>query len=118
MNDLGWHVDEPPYHLFRINIPLETSEEYILEIKGSDDFGNTLDLSKHLKVGKAYIWNTRIPHRVCTNKICQNPKDRIHMVLGFSPWFNYIETEDAFVKSKLYGLTMDEIISKKLFVDI
>lgn len=118
INDTGWHVDEPPYHLFRVNIPLQTSEEYILEIKGSDEFGNRLDLSKHLTVGNAYIWNTRIPHRVCINKPCLNLDDRIHMVLGFSPWFDYVGAEDAFVKSKLHGQSLHKIISEKIFVNI
>jgi hypothetical protein len=113
----GWHVDEPPYHLFRINIPLQTSQEHVLEIKGSDEFGNSLNLSKHLEVGKAYIWNTRIPHRVTINSHCRNNNDRIHLVLGFSPWFKYINDGDYYVKSNIHGVSMNEIISNRLFLD-
>jgi hypothetical protein len=113
----GWHVDEPPYHLFRINIPLQTSKEHILEIKGTDEFGNSLELSKHLELEKAYIWNTRIPHRVTVNKPSQSNQDRIHLVLGFSPWFKYISKGDCYIKSEIYGLPMEEIISRCLFLD-
>lgn len=112
----GWHVDEPPTHLFRINIPLQTSEEHVLEINGSDEYGNTLTLSKHLEVGKVYIWNTRIPHRVTITKPCINPVDRIHLVLGFGPWVDYDPHSDTFSKSSLHGLPLKTIIEEKMFL--
>jgi hypothetical protein len=92
--------------LFRVNIPLQTSEEHVLEINGSDEYGNTLTLSKHLEVGKAYIWNTRIPHRVTITKPCINPIDRIHLVLGFGTWVDYDPYFDTFSKSSLHGLPL------------
>lgn len=115
-NDAPMHQDEIPFQLFRINIPLQTSEEYILELKGTDEYGNEFDLVKHLELGKVYFWNTRIPHRVDINKPCFNPKDRIHLVLGFSPWFDYDQSTDSFVASDLHGVPIDQIISKKLFL--
>ena len=51
-SDSGWHMDESPNHLFRINIPIQTSEEYILDIEGSEkevfstDFENWLPKTK------------------------------------------------------------------------
>jgi hypothetical protein len=115
--DSGWHIDESPNHLFRINIPIQTSEEYILDIEGTDEYGNSLSLrDKHLEVGKAYIWNTRIPHRVSINKPCQNTNDRIHLVLGLSPWFDYNSENDSFVSSKTFGMPLAKIITEKLFL--
>jgi hypothetical protein len=113
----NWHVDEVPNQLLRINIPLQTSEEYVLNIDGSDEYGNNISLkNKHLEVGKAYLWNTRIPHGLTINKFCKNPKDRIHLVLGFSPWFDYNSNTDSFVRSKNYGLPLKTIIKERLFL--
>jgi len=112
----GWHVDEPPAHMFRINIPLQTSEEHILEINGDDKYGNSLCLTKHLEVGKAYIWNTRIPHRVTINRPSLNPVDRIHLVLGLGTWVNYDPISDSFSKSALHGLPLKTIIDNRMFL--
>jgi hypothetical protein len=110
----GWHVDEPSTHMLRINIPLQTSEEYILEINGNDGYGNSLVLTKHLKVGKIYIWNTRIPHRVTTTKF--STVERIHLVLGLGTWIDYDPINDAFTKSKLYGIPLKTIVEQHLFL--
>jgi hypothetical protein len=113
----SWHVDEYPYHLLRINIPLQTYEEYVLDISGEDDFGNRLEiLDKHLEIGKAYIWNTRIPHRVTLNKICINPKPRIHIVLGLCTWFDYNKEQDSFIRSSRWNMNLDYIIKNRLFL--
>jgi hypothetical protein len=110
----GWHVDEPSTHMFRINIPLQTSEEHILEINGNDGYGNSLVLTKHLEVGKAYIWNTRIPHRVTTTKFSK--LERIHLVLGFGTWVDYDADNDTFSKSHLHGLPLKTIFEEKMFL--
>lgn len=112
----GWHVDEPPCELLRINIPLHTHESHILEIKGQDEFGNSLDLKKHLELGKAYIWNTRIPHRVTLLKEIPFPFERIHLVLGLGTWVNYNAINDSFSKSNLHGIPVQEIVQNKLFI--
>lgn len=110
----GWHVDEPPTHMFRINIPLQTSEEHVLEINGSDEYGNSLVMSKHLEVGKVYMWNTRIPHRVTVTKPCIT--ERIHLVLGFGTWVSYDPVNDTFSKSKLHGIPLKTIVDQRLFL--
>jgi len=112
----GWHVDEPPTHMFRINIPLQTSEEHVLEINGKDEYSNKLIMTKHLEVGKAYIWNTRIPHRVTIKKPCSNAIERIHLVLGFGTWVSYDEDNDTFSNSDLYGLPLKTIVEEKMFL--
>lgn len=112
-----WHIDEAPYELLRINIPLQTCKEHVLDIVGSDEYGNNFNLNgKHLEVGKAYIWNTRIPHRVYINNIVSSFLPRIHMVLGLSPWIKYNDVDDSFEESKCYGMPIHEIVVKKLFL--
>lgn len=112
-----WHIDEAPYELLRINIPLQTCNEHLLDIDGADEYGNTLSLKgKHLAVGKAYIWNTRIPHRIYIDNIVSSFLPRIHMVLGLSPWIRYNDTEDSFEESKYYGTPIQQIVENKLFL--
>lgn len=113
----NWHIDEPPNSILRINIPLQTSEEHVIDIVGNDECGNSLNIvNKHLEVGKAYIWNTRIPHRVTLKQFCDNPNPRIHMVLGFCTWFDYLTDRDSFVPNSVWGMNVDEIVNKKLFL--
>jgi len=114
--DGGWHVDEPPYHLFRVVIPLQTSEEYIIQIKGEDEYGNKEDLVEHLIPGNLYLWNTRIPHRPGTTTVVKNKQDRINLVLGLSPWYIYDKNSDCYIKSPLYGKPLKEIIENKMFL--
>jgi len=111
----GWHVDEPPTHMFRINIPLQTSKEHVLEINGSDEYGNTLIMTKHLEVGKVYMWNTRIPHRVIVTRPCVT--ERIHLVLGLGAWVSYDPIGDTFSKSKLHGIPLKTIVDQRLFLN-
>ena len=110
----GWHVDEPPTHMFRVNIPLQTSKEHVLEINGSDEYGNALVMTKHLEVGKVYMWNTRIPHRVTVTKPCVT--ERIHLVLGLGTWVDYDPIADTFSKSKLHGIPLKTIVDQRLFL--
>lgn len=116
-NIKAWHIDEAPYHILRINIPLQTSKEHVIDIVGEDEFGNSLDIrDKHLELGKAYIWNTRIPHCVSLNSFCADPNPRIHLVLGLCPWFDYHDEDDSFVQNRLHDRDLDYIIRNKLFV--
>jgi hypothetical protein len=100
--------------MLRINIPLQTSEEHILEINGDDGYGNSLVLTKHLEVGKVYIWNTRIPHRITTTKF--STIERIHLVLGLGTWVSYDTDNDTFSKSQLHGLPLKTIVEEKMFL--
>lgn len=115
--DQSWHIDEPPYYLLRINIPLQTCKEHLLDIEGSDEHGNSIQVKgKHLEVGKAYIWNTRIPHRVYINNLVSSTKPRIHIVLGLAPWIDYNDMDDSYSESKYYGIPIKDIVENKLFL--
>jgi hypothetical protein len=115
--DDSWHKDETPEHLLRINIPLQTSPEHLIDIVGEDDVGNKFELiGKHFEVGKVYIWNTRIPHRIYINKSVSVFNPRIHMVLGFAPWINYNSDNDYFYQSKQFGINLDYLVKTKKFL--
>ncbi len=89
----GWHRDEPVYENLRVNIPLQTDPNFVFEIEG--------EAPRHLEVGKAYSWDTHIPHRV----YCRGPTKlaRIHLVLGVSPWFTYSQSDDSWEPNEFFG---------------
>lgn len=89
----GWHRDEPVVENLRINIPITTDDTYLFEIEGQSPV--------HLDIGNMYSWDTHLPHRVFPTTSEQ--KTRTHIVLGFSPWFDYDSKEDAFVSNEFYG---------------
>jgi hypothetical protein len=108
----NYHRDEFPFQNLRVNIPLQTDPSYVLEIKGSDEYGNSLELEKHLEVGKFYVWNTRIPHRVYAKEKPTTTQPRIHIVLGVMPWINV--DGDTFTKGQFYGIQPFDLLKKGL----
>jgi hypothetical protein len=112
-----WHKDEFPYALMRINIPLQTSIDHVVDIEGEDEYGTKLSIfDKFLEVKKLYLWNTRVPHRLTFNKRCLFKKPRIHIVLGFSPWFEYDSKLDSIRKGPYWGVPISTIVKEKLFL--
>lgn len=73
----GWHVDESPYENLRLNIPITTTPDFLFQLEDSPP--------EHFEEGWCYWWDSSKPHRVFSSK--QNSFNRIHLVLGFSPWF-------------------------------
>lgn len=106
----GFHKDEFPFQNLRVNIPLQTSEEYVLEIAGEDEYGNRCDMVKHMEVGKCYIWNTRIPHRAIATSMPKDPKPRISIILGFMPWINV--DGEHYEKSEFFGQQPFDLLKK------
>jgi hypothetical protein len=89
----GWHRDEPVFVNLRLNIPLRTDSTYFLQLENQQPI--------HLDVGHAYTWNTHVSHQVFSSM--PSSIKRIHLVLGFSPWWDFIESERAWVKNRFYG---------------
>jgi hypothetical protein len=115
-NNINFHKDEFPRQLLRINIPLQTSQEYLLEINGEDEAGAKLKMTQHLQIGKAYIWNTRIPHRVyCSSPEPEEP-ERIHLVLGLIPWFDYCDSNKALKPNTFYKKEIKRMIDDLNFL--
>lgn len=112
----GIHVDELPLYLLRVNIPLKTNNNHILKVDGEDAYGNKLSFEKHLEVGKAYIWNTIIPHQVTVKEETTDTEPRIHLVLGLTPWLDYNEPNDEWTFNSNYKKSLKEIVEKKLFI--
>jgi hypothetical protein len=92
-DEYTWHTDEQMVHNLRIVIPIKTSKFFGLEIKGLQP--------AILDTGCAYTWNSNIIHRQI--QVGDTREDRINMILGFNPWFNWHETEQAWISNEFYG---------------
>ena len=93
--------------LLRVNIPLQTSDEYVMQWK---------DNTYKLEVGKAYLWNTRIKHRPTITRKVETKEPRINLVIGLTPWLTYDPEMDKYSKNELFGKSIKEIVENKLFV--
>ncbi|MFN4278482.1 MAG: hypothetical protein ACK4FJ_19475 [Ferrovibrio sp.] len=100
----GWHRDETVFHNLRINIPIWTTPDHLLEIeteRDRPDPTSTTIRQYHLACGKAYSWDTNKPHRVFTRHV--SPQSRCHLVIGLAPWFDYDPEEDCWWPNAYFG---------------
>ena len=74
------------------------------------------DKTYHLELGKAYLWNTRRPHRPAVFKKVETKEPRINIVMGLTPWLDYDKTTDTYSKGKYFGKPVREIVEERLFV--
>jgi hypothetical protein len=102
--DFGWHRDEPVFENLRLNIPLVAHPSYRLQIEHEADVpsADSPDMSTHyLKTGCAYTFDTHRPHRVFPARPCRIM--RVHLVLGFAPWFRYDAASDRWSPNEYFG---------------
>lgn len=102
----GWHRDETVFENLRVNIPLQSHRSFRLQIERKRDVPDarsTTMSDQFLAPGRAYTFDTHRPHRVFSKARCA--VDRIHLVLGFSPWFRYDRRTDSWEPNEFYGRT-------------
>jgi len=102
----GWHRDEPVFENLRLNIPLTSDPAYRLQIEHAKDTpqADSDTMTEHfLAPGHAYTFNTNIPHRVYVKEPSNTP--RIHLVLGFAPWFDHDAQRDSWQANRHFGTT-------------
>jgi hypothetical protein len=100
----GWHRDEPVFENLRINIPLRSHPSFRLQLEHERERpeASSASMSEHyLAPGYAYTFDTHRPHRVYPQQACD--EERVHLVLGFSPWFRYDAQADAWEPNEFYG---------------
>lgn len=93
----GWHSDESIFLNLRINIPIQSSESYLIQIL--NDEKNISEFT--LTPGNAYVYDTSKYHRACTKMT--NQESRINLILGISPWFDYYQENDEWISNEFYG---------------
>ena len=88
-----WHKDESMFENLRVNIPLLTDPIFELEQEGYPP--------THLEAGYAYSWDTHIMHRAYAKE--RLPKQRIHLMLGFSCWWDFNEETGNWTQNEFFG---------------
>lgn len=91
--DVGWHIDQSCYELLRLNIPIITNKNFLFQMDNQ--------LPIHFEIGKMYWWNTKIPHRVFSS--VKSNEVRLHLVLGFSPWFVYNHNKNEWQPNEYFN---------------
>ncbi len=100
----GWHRDESIFHNLRINIPVWTAPEYLLDIETElmqPQPGSATLQRHHLRHGFAWSWDTNMPHRVFAGGL--TAQSRCHLVVGLAPWFHYDPQADAWTPNAWFG---------------
>jgi len=99
----GWHCDEPVFENLRVNIPLRATPGYRLQLdsRARPDPRSRTMTEHYLRPGRAYSWDTRRLHRACVKQA--GGADRVHLVLGFAPWFRYDARRDAWEPNEFFG---------------
>jgi len=100
----GWHRDEEVFQNLRLNIPVVSAPEHRLQISASNAIpSEPSELAKDvfLEPGSIYSLDTNIPHRPCVSAVSEI--DRIHVIVGVSPWFDYNEANDSWAPNEFFG---------------
>lgn len=98
--DFGWHNDENIFLNLRVNIPIQTSANYLIQIlSGSAQDAQISEFE--LKRNFAYVYNTQKYHRPYCKQL--DSLDRINMICGISPWFDYDLASKAWISNEYYG---------------
>jgi hypothetical protein len=90
-----WHRDESMFENLRVNIPLITNPNFVLEQEGTPPV--------HLAAGSAYSWDTNILHRAYALEQTAEPFSRIHLMLGFSCWWDFNEETGKWSQNEFFG---------------
>ena len=100
----GWHRDEPVFENLRLNIPLTADPAYRIQIEHQLEKPDpaSSSMSEHyLEPGYAYTFNTNVAHRVYVREASAEP--RLHLVLGFAPWFDHDPGTDSWRANTHFG---------------
>ena len=95
-----WHQDESIFINLRVNIPVQSSENYVIQFL--DEVDSVAKISEiELAPGKAYVYDTQKYHRPFCKKISN--LDRINIICGVSPWFDYHSESNSWHSNEFYG---------------
>lgn len=99
--DFCWHNDESIFVNFRINIPLVSSPNYVIEL--IQEPGNTDSVLRFpLIPGFYYAYDTHLFHRPTCLEL--DNSYRINMICGVSPWVDYNWQERQWETNEFYGV--------------
>lgn len=99
--DYCWHNDESIFVNLRVNIPIQTTPNYVIQII-ADAAADEVNIQEFdLVVGNAYVYDTSKYHRPFCKKL--DTIDRVNMVCGVSPWFDFDQESQSWVSNEFFG---------------
>lgn len=95
-----WHKDESVFMNLRVNIPIESNENYVIQIIDEQKTDSEIH-EFQLIPGNAFVYDTQKLHRPLCKML--NSTDRVNMICGVSPWFDYKVEQRAWVSNEYFG---------------
>ena len=100
----GWHVDDSPHEVLRINISLNNDGNFGLQYKGQDPI--------YTEAGNNIVVNTDIEHRAYIKSTTN--LQRTNLIIGLAPYFHYENdcwsVNDYFGNKHPYDLVVEHLI--------
>jgi hypothetical protein len=97
----NFHKDEIIYENLRLNVPVwSESDSFVFQREEEEPY--------RLEVGKCYSWDTNISHGVYSTEVLN--ATRCNLVLGFSPWLKYDESDNSWSTNDMFGTPAHEVI--------
>jgi hypothetical protein len=97
----GWHNDELIFLNLRVNVPIQSTENYYIQILNDQVLEHSQISEFNLKTGQVYAYDTHKYHRACCKKLERTP--RINLILGVSPWFDFDKENNQWISNEFYG---------------
>lgn len=97
----GWHNDELIFLNLRVNIPIQSTENYSIQILSSTSLEQSNITEFNLEPGYVYAYDTHKYHRASCKGY--EPVKRINLILGISPWFDYDRENNQWISNEFYG---------------
>ncbi|MBC7713623.1 MAG: hypothetical protein H7177_09800 [Rhizobacter sp.] len=100
-SNFTWHNDEEVFINLRVNIPIQTTPNYTIQIIVDSSGDKILITEFELKKNYAYVYDTNKYHQPHCKKL--ESVDRINLICGVSPWFDFDKQLQAWVSNEYYG---------------
>jgi hypothetical protein len=98
--DFCWHNDESIFVNFRINIPLRSTKNHVIQIIQTPGEVSSI-VQFPLIPGFSYGYNTHLYHRPTCLSL--DHSERINMILGITPWLDYNREKNQWESNEFYG---------------
>lgn len=97
----GWHNDELIFLNLRINIPIQSTKNYTIQILKNSNLKQSQITEFSLETGYAFAYDTNLYHRAHCKTLETTP--RINLILGTSPWFDFDFENKIWLSNEFYG---------------
>lgn len=91
--DSGMHQDDSPFEVLRINLCVTNDGSFGYQYRGLSP--------RYPMPGNHWVVNSDHDHRVVVSK--RSNFQRIHLVIGLAPWFDYDPSADAWLPNQWFG---------------